>query len=272
MNVELFNPKLNTDNSLLSRAVSRIKLAFGRSRYQEVYGELVYPLETGGTVSDSAKAVLRDGQVIAIEKTARLWSPRECVDPLYVPDFAKGRCIDLSNGDYKTVLADEDGRSYTVIKRYSYHTYWGVYAQERAQVAAAKLNQMYEVMMNICPQHILPTERFTHPMPYILKGEEGWAVFEKQQRALFSSPWLFESPKTAERMEKDARRLSNKYHKKIVSELLRRGICQRDPNNNRMNLSELNFCLRYDVLTQTLVVDDIIDYVTITDPKFTSRV
>lgn len=268
MNVELFNPKLNTDNSLSARALSRIRLVLGRSKYVEVYGELIYPYE-GGTVSDPAKAVLRDGQAVAVERTSTHWRPRKFVDPLYVPDFARDRCVNLSDGDYKIILADEDGRSKTVIKRYSYHTYWGAYAQERAQVAATKLDQMYEVMRDICPQHILPTERFIHGMPYILNGEEGWAVFERQQRALFSSPWLFEDPKTAERMKKDAKRLSNKYHKKIVRELWRRGISERDSYKG-IALAELNFGLRYDALTRTLVADDIIDYVTITDPRFAS--
>lgn len=271
MSIELFNPKINPDNSLLGRVASAAKSFLGISRYETIYGKLVYPLNEGGTVSDPAKVILKDGGKIIIVRTSLYWGPSEFIDPLYAPDFANGRCIDLSDGDYKTVLADEDGQSSTVIKRYGAHTYWGDYAQERAETASEKLNRIYGVIMEICPQFILPTDRFVHQMPYYQKVrrllQEGWAVFERQQRAIFISPWLTEEPKEAERIEKEAKSLSSRYHKKIAKELIRRGICQRDNDFLNVDLEELNFCLRYDYLTRTLVADDIIDSVHITDPK-----
>lgn len=270
MNPELFYPKLNIDKpSLPGRVASVFRSCLGRSRYQEIYGELLYPDEKGGTVSYPAKAVLKDNQVIALASTFRFWWPRRFVEPLYVPSFAKGRCVNLTDGGYKVVIADEDGDSDTVIKRYGYHTYWGLQAQEKASVAATKLNQIYDVMMGICPQHILPTERFVHPMPYIMGDEEGWAVFERQKRAIFADPWLFEEPQVAERIEKDSIRLADKYHKKIVEKLIKQGICQVEPYSKILDFAEMNFNLKYDCLTRMLVADDIIDFVHIPDPNLT---
>lgn len=257
-----FVPELNVPEkpSRYMRALSAVRSRLGISRYQENFGEMIYPAEDGQEFSYPTKAVLKDGLLLATTSLLNYWQPKEFIDPLYVPGFAVGNCVNISNGDYKTVLIDRGGQSDTVIKRYQVHTYWGSNAEDRAEAAKSKLDKMYAVMEDICPQLLLPTERFVYPMPYIFRNEEGWGVFERQQRALFTSPWLCEEPKIAEEIVEAQMRLSNRYHKKIASALIKAGICKRASYSRSVALEELCFGVAYDARTRSLREHDIIDY------------
>ncbi len=263
-----FVPELHAQEpTSYRRAVSVVKSRLGISKYKEVFGEKIYTHE-GQEFPSPTKVVLKDGLVIAetLLYTHR-FGPLKFLSPTDVPGFAVGRCVDLTDGDYKSVMIDQDGQSDTVIKRYWRHTYWGDGAQDRAEAAANKIDQMYAVMGSICPDYLLPTQRFTYQMPDLRDGKEGWGVFERQQRAIFASPWLCEDPKTAEEIVKAGHDLSYKYHKKIGKALIKEGICQRAPFGKGVDLSELGFCLSYDAVTRSLKENDIIDYVHLNNPS-----
>jgi hypothetical protein len=246
--------------SLATRVRDRYRRLTGTSQYREIFGEKIYSYE-GVEYAEPTKAVIRNGILVG---EAALIGPvradRGYVSPRERPGFAVGRCINISSGDFKAVIIDHDGQADYVIKKYHRHEYRGDGAREKARAALKKINAIYEVIEEICPQFVLPTERFIYHVPATQDREEGWAVYEKQQRAIFSSPWLSEEPEVADRITREIGSLSYKYHKKIVSELIRRGICKKEGDGS-VAMQEIRFGLAYDARTRSLKEDDIIDYV-----------
>lgn len=269
------NPKPNSVASFIRRGVQTFQTRWGRGvNYEEVFTE-----QTSGSGKDKrptvVKTVLKNGLIISeIDVTSPLPIPPKRFVPLrYTPRFAVGRCIDISGGDMKVIYVDQEGQGDSVIKRFKYNTYWGDYAQERAETAAQKFRDIYGVIEEICPQNFLPTEVRVAEMPDSKPNLRGWAVYEIQQRAIFVSPFLCLEPQAAERITQEARKLAPKYNQRIIKQLLKRRICGESRYKRGMisDLYEMHFELRWDCITHSLVGGDIIDYVNIPNPRFNLR-
>lgn len=178
--------------------------------------------------------------------------------PKMTPPFAEGRCLIIGGGDYKTVMVDNDGKSDSVIKRYDMHTYRGAGAQEKAIAAAHKIEAILEVLRKICgKQYYLPSE--VKAAPISLSAPNDFAVYELQQRGVFVAPSeLFDSQKVA-RLAEEGRAVDERFRTVALPELKRRGLI---PNHLQEVSSESRgfYPKKWDLLSQSLVVDDVIDW------------
>lgn len=161
-------------------------------------------------------------------------------------------------GDYKVVVADQDGKASSVIKL-GYGTYTGKYGEEKAEAAVYKLSRIYELANEIVPGVALPTEW------RIVRGQQGYQVYEVQQRAL-PIDFNFFDPKTAECLIRESREIWSKGTDRLRRELLKRGISRRNTYfdfeviADQLALSEIVF----DLITGRLVSLDIVDRLDIT--------
>lgn len=254
----MIEKKLRSFKQLPQALVNQARMLVGRHRYTDAFED------RGGLAH---QLVFCDGKLMAQIPTYTYCSDKRYFNPRYQPLFAVGRCIDISDGDYKTVYIDQDGNSDYVIKKYDYHTYRGEKAWERAEAAGKKMRSIFNLLHQLCGPYVLPNEIIVDQVP----GDDNeivWGVYEKQQRAIFCSPWLFGVEEAGKRWE-EAKKASKKLNPIIKRELIRRGICRWDSAWGGIDFAEMHFDpASWDARTNHFVADDIIDYVHIDDPRY----
>ncbi len=203
----------------------------------------------------------KNGQLMGSALLAERLFPKRYLDDEsdrdnWMPPFANGRCETIGGGDYKTVVADDDGKSDMVIRIYRSHHYRGPDAKEKAEAAAAKIEAINEIARRVAPGFILPST-------VIVAQTKGgnFQVFEKQQRAFPLQIDIFD-PKTADRLHQQAVNVQVNGTKRVEQELLKRGLSRKEDYHGITD--DFKFTdFSWDLITQHLVSLDFIDKVDI---------
>ncbi len=219
----------------------------GFSSYEEIWREASseHPLPI--------KENYKNGRLTGRSYTVCLPPNDNFLDERYLPSFVVGRCRIIGEGDYKVVFADHDGQSDTVIKS-AYGYFRGEHGEEKAEIAAYKLGQIYEIASQIVPGVVLPAEWI------IEEEEEGYKVYERQQRAL-PVPIDLLNPRMADRLNREANFIALTATDRLKRELLKRGLSRKDPYFNRFKIADqLDLTeIQYDLITEHLVSLDVVD-------------
>lgn len=170
------------------------------------------------------------------------------------PFPVEGECIELTDGDYKLVFVDQDGRADRVIKIFG----WGGYSSMKAaETAARKIDGIYQVVQETTGVTILPYEVFAREDPQ----DGSPRVYEIQQRGLFAPPhavvpnrWL----PAVNRREREAFKL---YEEVTMPRLFDEGLITKGFFSSRDTPDHLNMYLAYDLMSGQLVVKDVVDFV-----------
>jgi|GEM_PF-5768723 len=225
------------------------------SRYKETYG--VLPRAEFGV-----KDVYRNGIHIHQAPISELWfkHPKRWVEPEATPPFARGKCVEISDGDYKTVMIDEGGNSDKVIKVFSFaNVYRGEDARENAEEAARRIAGIYRVIDQTTGFHILPNRVFADQ--YSIARPDIYAVFEVQQRGIFVDHWSVLSPKEAQRVDRDIKKGYDRYTEVTKPELLRQGLVTPSAFLPSDIKDHLLLYVAWDMVTNQLVAKDVVDAV-----------
>lgn len=207
------------------------------------------------------KDIYKNGIHIRRAFTSKLWCPpqeRRFVKPEYTPPFAVGRCVDISDGDYKRVLIDHEGQADYVIKIFGFaNIYRGEGAQQKAERMATRIAAIYEVIDRTSGFRILPNRMFA--APYSEAYPDEFAVFEVQQRGLFADRWAYFDPKRAKRIDRQIAEGYKRYHAITVPELLRRGLVTPDFFDPKEIADHMTLYVAWDIVSNRLVARDVVD-------------
>ncbi len=156
-------------------------------------------------------------------------------------------------------MIDQDGQSDYVIKRFGFwNSYQSKDAQLRAERAAKKISQIYDVINATSGFAILPNRVFA--APYNIAYPNGYVVYEEQQRGIFGSHWSFFDPKTARKIDQEIKRGYERFDNVTIPELERRGLIKRDFWG--LIKDHLTLYVSWDFITNQLVARDVVDAVT----------
>ncbi len=225
------------------------------SRFEERYG--AHPQKEIGI-----KDIYKNGLHIRRAFTSDLWSskPRQYVEDEFTPSFAVGKCIDISDGDYKTVMIDYDGHSDYVIKRFGWaNIYRGEDAKQKAEKAARQIAAIYKVIDETSGFHIIPNEVFA--FPYSDAYPNAVTVYEKQQRGIFVDHWSIFEPHEARRIDQAIEEGIKRYHKVTVPTLLKRGLVTPNVFNPTQIADHITLYVSWDLISNLLVARDVVDAV-----------
>lgn len=248
---EAFRKGLSIKDRLLFRVRGRT-VSVKTPSYREVY------IDQGPEHPIALKQIYKNDVLIGERGLAVPLFKKRFLEEEYAPSFAEGRCRIIGGGDYKTVVADKDGKSDKVIKIYNWHEYRGQGAQRRAEAAAKKIKAIHEVAGKIAPGYLLPSR-------FGVDYKNGvYQVVEIQQRAE-TIPIEFFDPETYERLDAEATDIAINKSGLVEEELLRRGLSRRDLFTgiitDDISLTEIH----WDLITNHLVSLDFVDQVDIGD-------
>ena len=225
------------------------------STYEERWGSRAY-----GSIQLPLREVLRDGEVIGVALTAHPVELRKpnFLEPEYCPPFAIGRCMDISDGDYKTVVIDRGGTSDHVIKRFN-HSYRDAQAWEMAKEAAERVAGIYQTIEETSRLHILPFDVF--PGYYSNYDRNTVCVYEKQRRGIFCDPALVLSSKEVDRVQQEMDIAAEEFYKKTMPELVKRKLVHPDRYGYGEISEHIALSVSWDLISQRIVANDVVDRV-----------
>ncbi len=219
------------------RSVQEVKNAVEKFEWHETYGEID---------NMPVKYVHRGSMLANIVYLASRWSPEKELE-YGVPEVAAGKWQFLSQGDYKTVWAAEDGNSDYVVKLYSLRVYSGADKKERAEAAAKMIRETHRIIEDVIGDDLLPVLNIVvAPV-----DQERVGVYKIQKRGLLGSVFMYEPEIRGNRLEE-----SGKTREKV--EAAKEGIRKR-LREKGIDYMPLHFDMSWDLLTDRLVVFDIVD-------------